>query len=87
MNRREELLQKARQDPAAFVQERIELEEQLQQQICALTTQVIIERRNQHESVARPACAPSHLRQGREILKGQPQRISGLERSDKIEDT
>ncbi len=35
MNRREELLQKARQDPAAFVQERIELEEQLQQQICA----------------------------------------------------
>jgi hypothetical protein len=37
MNRRKELLQKARQDPAAFVEERIELEEQLQQQICAQT--------------------------------------------------
>jgi transposase len=35
MSRPEELLQKARQDPAAFVKERIEREEQLQQQICA----------------------------------------------------
>ena len=35
MNRREELVRKVRQDPAAFVQERIELEDQLQQQICA----------------------------------------------------
>lgn len=35
MNRREELLQKARQDPAAFVEERIELEDQLQHQIAA----------------------------------------------------
>ena len=34
MNRQEELLLKAHQDPAGFVQERIELEEQLQQKIC-----------------------------------------------------
>lgn len=33
MNRREELLRKARQDPAGFLEERSELEEQLQQQI------------------------------------------------------
>ncbi len=39
MNRREELLQKVRQDPTAFVEERIELEEQIRAQIRTLAEQ------------------------------------------------
>lgn len=40
MNRREELLQKARQDPAGFVEERLELEEKVCAQIQTIASQI-----------------------------------------------